>query len=179
MRTCQSCGRENPDDRDFCDCGEYLRWEPTGIVQAITPEMAKQAAEQTAAPTPPPAAKAPRPPPPVAKTAVQQAVQPAEPSGASITLRLPDEDAVHGEVLAVGVEPGQTQRVLALVRNQSGIVDNYELRVEGLPEGWWSVYPDTVYLVPFGSSGTYEQEVEVHLHPPRTPDAEARLWELK
>jgi len=39
MRTCQSCGRENPPDRDFCDCGEYLRWEPTGIVQAVTPEV--------------------------------------------------------------------------------------------------------------------------------------------
>ena len=39
MRICQSCGRENPDDRDFCECGEYLRWDPTGIVQAITPEM--------------------------------------------------------------------------------------------------------------------------------------------
>ena len=33
MRTCQSCGRENPPDRDFCECGEYLRWEPTGFVR--------------------------------------------------------------------------------------------------------------------------------------------------
>ena len=31
MRTCQSCGKQNPPDRDFCDCGEYLRWEPTGL----------------------------------------------------------------------------------------------------------------------------------------------------
>ena len=67
------------------------------------------------------------------------------------------------------VEPGQTERILALVRNQSGIVDNYDLRVEGMPEDWWSIHPGTVYLVPFGSGGTYEQEVEVHLHPPRTP----------
>jgi beta-lactam-binding protein with PASTA domain len=211
MRTCQSCGRQNPDDRDFCECGEYLRWEPTGFVQAVTPEMAQQAAEEAAPPAtpeppepetpapepppapepvaaaPPPAPPAPEPaaPPPVAKTAVRQAVpaaaqQPAaEQAGASITLRLPDDDVAHGETLAMGVEPGQRERVLAMVRNQSGIVDNYELRVEGLPDDWWSIFPDTVYLVPFGSSGTYEQEVEVHVHPPRTPEAEARIWELR
>jgi beta-lactam-binding protein with PASTA domain len=32
--------------------------------------------------------------------------------------------------------------------------------------------------VPFGSAGAYEQEVEIHLHPPRTAEAEARRWEL-
>ena len=39
--------------------------------------------------------------------------------------------------------------------------------------------PDTVYLAPFGTSGTYEQEVEIHLHPPRAAEAEARIWELQ
>ena len=33
--------------------------------------------------------------------------------------------------------------------------------------------------MPFGTSGTYEQEVEIHLHPPRAPEAEARIWELQ
>ena len=98
---------------------------------------------------------------------------------ARITLRLPDRDAEKEQTLATAVEPGQRERVLALVRNQSGIVDNYQLRVDGLPEDWWSIYPDTVYLVPFGTGGTYEQEVEIHLHPPRTPDAEAKMWDLK
>jgi beta-lactam-binding protein with PASTA domain len=196
VRTCQACGRENPDDRDFCECGEYLRWEPTQHLQAITPPEAKPEPETPAAPAPPPTPEpeaqprveqAPPPPPPEApgngheqvvhRTEVQQ--QPPPAGAASITLRLPDQDAVHGETLGVGVEPGQRERVLALVRNQSGIVDNYELRVDGLPEGWWSIYPDTVYLVPYGTSGTYEQEVEIHLHPPRTPEAEARLWELR
>ena len=77
------------------------------------------------------------------------------------------------------MEPGGRNRVLALVRNQSSIVDNYELSVRGLPDDWWSIFPNTVYLVPFGTSGTYEQEVEIHLHPPRTPEAEARIWELE
>src|SRR5213076_1420138 len=26
---------------------------------------------------------------------------------------------------------------------------------------------------------TYEQEVEVHLHPPRSPEAEAKMWDLR
>jgi len=39
MRTCQSCGLQNPPDRDFCECGEYLRWEPTGYVQVELAEL--------------------------------------------------------------------------------------------------------------------------------------------
>src|SRR3954447_8849922 len=254
MRTCQSCGLENPDDRDFCDCGEYLRWDPTGFVQAVTPEMAAAAAaeapqpaepaappsppaqpatppappaatpppvapatespfETYAAPPPPvppqdeptPAPEAPEaekghaltPPPPPVKpapqpsqggTLVQGAVPapppppaqatPEPPAMASITLNLPDEDSVKDDVLALGVDPGGRERVQALVRNQSGIVDNYELKVAGLPDEWWTIYPNTLYLVPFGTGGTYEQQVEIHLHPPRTPEAEARLWDL-
>ncbi len=114
------------------------------------------------------------PPPPAAPA------QPEEPDPAAISLRLPEGEQVNlGETLAVGVEPGQRARVLALVRNQSGIVDNYELSVRGLPKDWWSIFPNTVYLVPFGSSGTYEQEVEIHFHPPRSAEAESRIWELE
>jgi beta-lactam-binding protein with PASTA domain len=181
MRTCQSCGRENPPDRDFCECGEYLRWEPTGIVEAVTPEVLKEHAPAPQ-PDPPAAHVTPAAPIPVpepgngAKTAVQPT---PEPASATIVLRLPDGDQAIERTLETSVEPGQRARVLALVRNQSGIVDNYELQVEGMPDDWWSIFPDTVYLVPFGTGGTYEQEVEVHLHPPRSPEAESRMWELR
>ena len=67
MRVCASCGRENPDDRDFCECGEYLRWEPTGVVHAITPEVL-QAAQQA-----PPAGAKPQAP------AAQPATPPQKP----------------------------------------------------------------------------------------------------
>jgi beta-lactam-binding protein with PASTA domain len=177
MRTCQSCGRENPDDADFCGCGEYLRWEPTGFLQAITPTRVERAA---AAPPPP------KPIPRIAKTLVHGAVPPPQPPAAppqhepaTIVLRLPEGEPAKGETLHQQVEPGLRERVLALVRNQSGIVDNYDLRVEGMPDDWWSIYPGTVYLVPFGSGGTYEQEVEVHLHPPKSPLAEAKVWDLR
>ena len=60
MRTCQSCGKENPADRDFCSCGEYLRWEPTSQLKAVTPEMLRQSAATQAAP---PTEQAPPTPP--------------------------------------------------------------------------------------------------------------------
>ena len=80
MRTCQSCGKENPNDRDFCSCGEYLRWEPTGFVQAVTPEMAAEAAAQAAPPPPPEPTPAPPPPTPTARA--QPAVPPPPPAPA-------------------------------------------------------------------------------------------------
>ena len=139
-------------------------------------------------PAPPAQDSLPAPIPAIPKTLVHGAVpqpQPqvpaaAEPpAGATIVLRLRDGDPAKGETLNQVVEPGQREQVLALIRNQSGIVDNYDLRVDGLPDDWYSIYPATVYLVPFGSGGTYEQEVEVHLHPPRGPEADARQWDLR
>ena len=97
----------------------------------------------------------------------------------SIALSVPDADvsAADGPI-ALAVDPGGRVVLRALIRNQSEIVDNYDLELRGIPDGWWSIMPGVVYLVPFGSSGSYEQTVEVHLHPPRAPEAEARLWEL-
>jgi hypothetical protein len=49
-------------DQDFCSCGEYLRWEPTGYMQAITPEMAAEAKQEQAPPEPIPAVVTPHVP---------------------------------------------------------------------------------------------------------------------
>ncbi|MBA3746503.1 MAG: PASTA domain-containing protein, partial [Solirubrobacterales bacterium] len=80
--------------------------------------------------------------------------------------------------LGVAVVPGNRARVVAHIRNQDSIVDNYTLTIHGFPREWYTVLPDTVYLVPYGSAGAYEQEVEIQIHPPKTPEAEARRWEL-
>jgi beta-lactam-binding protein with PASTA domain len=98
---------------------------------------------------------------------------------ASLTLRLPDGEPVRDEALALGVEPGDRAVLMGLIRNTSKIVDNYDISVQGIPAEWYTVLPPTVYLVPYGTSGAYEQEIEVHLHPPKTPEAQARLWELQ
>ena len=107
MRTCQSCGRENPADRDFCECGEYLRWDPTGVVEAVTPELAAAAAAEAAAPAPrraaapPRAAAAPPPPPPPPP----RRLQPPRPPG-----RRRPRTQVHA---AAGAGPGSGARARA------------------------------------------------------------------
>jgi beta-lactam-binding protein with PASTA domain len=78
--------------------------------------------------------------------------------------------------VVVEVEPGARVTILGLIRNQSVLVDNFDLSVRGVPEDWWTVTPATAYLVPYGTGGTYEQEFEIHLHPPRDPSAHARAW---
>src|SRR5581483_10711491 len=89
---------------------------------------------------------------------------------AALTLRRPDGEGAGGEPVRVEVEPGAQVTILGLIRNQSEVVDNFDLSVRGVPEDWWTVGPATVYLVPYGTGGTYEQEFEIHLHPPRVPE---------
>ena len=206
MKICPRCGTENSEGTDFCVvCGEYLRWEPTRALEALTPPDASAGAtaeeDQRAdggAPSPvspepvvdpdvtlPPgaAAVAPVRPEPVAVRAVPaSAGRPqaeAPPGAATLLLRLPDDDAAATGPVHVAVKPGERVVLLGLIRNESGIVDNYDIAVSGLPEGWWTVAPATAYLVPYGSSGTYEQEIQIHLHPARVPQAEARPWAIE
>ena len=101
------------------------------------------------------------------------------PGAAALTLRLPGEDGAGEGEVTVAVAPGARATVLGLIRNQSDVVDNFDLSVRGLPDGWWTIAPATAYLVPYGSGGTYEQEVQIHLHPPRTPQAQARPWSFE
>jgi hypothetical protein len=180
MKTCTSCGRENPDDNDFCECGEYLRWEPTSYRPVIR--------RSPAAPSEPPAPTGGTPDlsprPPAARPSESIVPSPPGPDKlarqpsvlATLIVRLSDGEADGSGPVTVSVEAGGRATVLGLLRNESAIVDNYELSIRGLPDGWWSISPRVAYLVPYGSSGAYEQELEAVLHPPRTPEAFARPW---
>jgi hypothetical protein len=159
-RTCPSCFRTVPWSWDFCSCGEYLHWELDDPVVEPDPE--------------------PPPPPPLQRvTPVQPmpAVQPPLPPVA-LDLRLPDAGPPADAHLQATVMPGTTERVLVLVRNQSSAIYSLQLALDGLPAEWFSIHPRTVDLWPYDSGGTFEQEVEIHLHPPRAPEAEARLWDV-
>jgi len=110
----------------------------------------------------------PPPPPPLAADAVL------------LTLRRPEDDSASPGTPQVSCDAGGQAPLLAQVRNQSGIVDNYDLRVDGLPEGWSQAQPSTLYLIPFGSRAGegYEDQSTILLQPPRLPEAEARSWPI-
>ena len=55
------------------------------------------------------------------------------PEAVQITLTYPE---LPGNVQKLVVEAGGHANLPALVRNQSGIVDNYEIQVRGMPEEW-------------------------------------------
>jgi beta-lactam-binding protein with PASTA domain len=193
MKLCPRCATENAAGADFCVvCGEYLRWEPTRALEALTPADVsagtsapdrEQAAagEQSAVSTGPVVdADVTLPPGTPAVVPVRPQAQADAPAGAAtLLLRLPDDDGAAAGAVKVSVKPGERAMLLGLIRNESGIVDNYDIAVSGLPEGWWTIAPATAYLVPYGSSGTYEQELQIHLHPPRVPQAEARPWSIE
>ena len=184
MTTCRACGRSNPDGADFCVCGEYLRWEPsshvhamssTGTGAAVAADRREATGETQRADT----AEEHDPGATIAPAALPDAPARDGARGrgaAALTLRLPEGDGGLDVAVAVEVEPGSQASILGLIRNQSELVDNFDLSVHGLPHGWWTVTPPTAYLVPYGTSGTYEQEIEIHLHPPRSPEAHARAW---
>ncbi|HET8754764.1 MAG TPA: PASTA domain-containing protein [Solirubrobacteraceae bacterium] len=149
-RLCPTCGRPDPQFRDFCPrCGEYLRWEddnqPRTAVAAPAPPL----------PSEPPTEEMPAP------------VSPPAP-----VLLLLDTPSVT-------VAAGGAGTLRGLIRNQSGLVDNYDFRVAGLPAEWVGPAP-TAYLLPFGSGdGGHEAPFELVLTPPRAPEAEARPWPLE
>jgi beta-lactam-binding protein with PASTA domain len=171
-RACSKCGFESADDIDFCArCGEYLRWELSGTSRLPPEEGPVDATRAAGSPRAPQETT----PYPVSESGQEAAGQ----VPLLVALRLPEEESAAGEV-ATTVGAGSTTNVIAFLRNQSGIVDNYDLSVEGLPEDWWSIAPTTVYLVPYGAaSGEYEQDVTITFHPPRTPEAEARVWPIR
>jgi hypothetical protein len=138
-------------NRDFCLCGEYVGWD----VPAPGPDAPAAGPVEY------------RPPAPSEVTSREVTV---------LALRDPARDVAAGADVRVSVVPGEEVTVLATVRNQSQIVDTFDVRIDGLPEGWWTITPGAVYLNPYGTSGAYEQEVSVRLHPPRTPDAVAGAW---
>ena len=146
---------------------------PPGDGSAAMVGPVVEGAVEPAAPAPPPPPSAAPPPEPPAPEPPQ-----IDPDAVVMDLRIPGVET-EGPI-TVSVQAGGAARVVLLIRNQSGIVDNYDVSVEGLPEAWWTATPPTVYLVPYGTaSDGYEQEVTIDLHPPRSAEAEARPWLIK
>ena len=166
--TCPSCGEPVVGDRDFCDsCGAYLRWEEptddeqTAVLEPITEaetiaDSVVDPVEETAA------ASSPVPEPEPEPTATEVIVR----------LTLPGADTTAADAVETRVDPGSSAPLAASVRNQSGIVDHFDLQVRGLPPDWWTITPSTVQLIPFGAEGGgHDADATVSVHPPRSPEA--------
>jgi len=132
------------DGKDFCDCGEYLRWDPTGVFAIPAGVTATAPAHATSAP-----------PTPI----------PAEP--VLLVLRAPG-----GGAPTVPLAVATSGLLQGFVRNQTKRVDSYTLRVSGLPEAWVEISPASVHLLPLGASGdAHESHFLVTITPPRDPSA--------
>ncbi len=124
-------------------------------------------------------------PPPGANDSPTKPLAPARPSR-TLTVRAPEDDQSRQAGARVTVSPGGRTMLIAHVRNESDIVDNYELRVtfqhsgdqqEQTKPGWYTVAPQRIYLLPLGDD-SFELDAQVVLHPPRTPEAKAGDWQL-
>jgi hypothetical protein len=69
----------------------------------------------------------------------------------SVTLRAPGTDPDHSRPLPILVDAGQRQHALALVATTVASSTHYEISVPSLPDGWWSAFPNPVYLVPWSA----------------------------
>ncbi len=152
---CPTCGAPNADGKDFCDCGEYLRWDPTGVFAVPV-----QSAGVAAAP-PAPAHATSAPPTPI----------PTEP--VLLVLRAPGGAPGDGPP-AVALAVATSGLLQGFVRNQTKRVDSYALRVNGIPEAWVEISPPAVDLLPYGASGdAHESHFLVTITPPRDPRSRA------
>ncbi len=69
------------------------------------------------------------------------------------------------------VKPGEQASATAMIRNRSEEVEHYDLRVEGVPEGWADITPDQVSAFPL-----QEVRAQVRVHPPQ--DAQGAIYSL-
>ncbi len=139
---------------------------------AIVTPFAQEAREDHSPPPEPP----PPPPPPGSDDAVVGIPAGPPPTGdASIVLR--PADPTLGSAGVPAVDAGATLTFVATVRNESQIVDNYDLAVLGLPENWAAVAPAAAFLVPLGEGrGQSSQEIRIDLTPPRQYRSTAGIW---
>ena len=131
--------------------------------------------ERDARPPPPPL-EAPPPPVPLAQSAPIGLGQ-APPASGDASIILTPEAFALGASGVPAVDTGATLSYNATIRNESRLVDNYELSVLGLPEGWSVVNPPTAFLVPLGSGrGESDTTVRIDISPPRDYRSTAGIW---
>jgi hypothetical protein len=174
---CSACRQTTPDDHDFCrNCGAYLRWDEADPATAVTAPLGVRSAQVTPASADEPPRRAS---PDTPTTVMGLDAAPAR-EDVRLTLAHPGGGGTPGEDPILRVDAGGSGALTGRLFNQSGIVDAFELQVEGLDPAWWTITPPTLHLVPFGAEGgSHEQGFDVRVHPPQAPEAEARAWPVR
>lgn len=172
MSATSECRHEGAAGRDFCPhCGAYLAWD---MAEAPTSELARPGhggnREVTAGS-------------PTIVWHEHGGIATNEDGEAELQTRLAAISLRDDErpEEPIEVQAGRSATLYVRVRNQSKIVDEYTLTVEGLEEGWWNIQPPELYLLPFGVGrrSSYEEEAAVTLKPPRSSQAVARRWPIR
>jgi len=72
------------------------------------------------------------------------------------------------------VAPGESVEATIIIRNQSQIVDQFGIRIQGLEPNWWTLSPSSVSLFP-GDQG----EAKLTIHPPKEAEAKAGSYSFQ
>ena len=133
---CVACGTETQDG-DFC--------AESGLRQYLAWDLPEEQVEHTAQPLAPT-----RQDTTVAAADLGSEADIPPPRRRAAALSLVDFDELESgpcQILA-----GGQRRLTVEIRNQSTIVDEYELSVRNIPASWWSVDPaEGIHLLPFGA----------------------------
>jgi hypothetical protein len=177
VSVCASCGHENRSDLHFCEnCGDYLQWDqPSEVLRGGSSPVPPEPAEPPEAP----AAATAEVPGAVVPPAAGEPVSPAPAAAREPGLVL-SAGPPHPGAPGTRVEPGGAASLNAVVRNQSGIVDAFDVALVGLPGEWWRADPPLLHLLPLGATGgACEAPVVVVVEPPRAPEARAGYWPVR
>ncbi len=72
------------------------------------------------------------------------------------------------------VVPGESVEATATIRNQSQVVDQFDIRIEGLDPAWWTLSTSSVSLFP-GDQG----EAKLTIHPPKEAEVRAGSYSFQ
>jgi beta-lactam-binding protein with PASTA domain len=139
-------------DSDFCPvCNDYLAWDPSETASPETASPNASAPEQATTET--------------MSTATSVHVQ----------VRVGDDDAEDPEALrTLRLAAGSTLALTAMVRNETGLVDELDVEVRGLPPQWVTVDPERLHLAPVGAGEVVVGQATIVIAPPRASSTEPR-----
>ena len=153
VQTCRECHAPVPVDHDFCPNGHFAVW-------TVFDADLEGESEPSPAPTVPAA-----PPPTRPEVAVTL----------DVSLADAPARALPGGV-AVVARAGAAVKLVATLRNEGALVDDYVVSVSGLPAGWAPVAVGEAHLLPLERRRDFQARVPFELLAPLAPQSTAKVW---